>query len=162
MLANVNVEGSGAGVGENDGVAEKTMLLPIGESSEPEKSNGCTSLFSIDVGVKVVCAGVKCSSASAEDTNATQQKAAAAIIANLNFFLMAGIMGINQFICNSFFDFFMGCFCRCFMCFCGGLVAQILLRSHVNITAYCRAGALLRVLICRAARKRCCENDCKK
>jgi hypothetical protein len=48
------VEGSGAGVGENEGVAEKTTLLPMGESSEPEKSNGIESWLPRVVGVSIV------------------------------------------------------------------------------------------------------------
>ena len=41
-------------------------------------------------------------------------------------------------------------------------MAQIPLRSYVNITAYCRGSALLRILICCTARKYHCENNCEK
>lgn len=89
MLTKANVEGSGAGSGENDGEAEKTLSPTTGESSEPEKSIGMESESPIVVGVRIIWSAAICSSACVVETNVMLPKNAAAIIANLNLFLMA-------------------------------------------------------------------------
>jgi hypothetical protein len=77
------VEGSGAGVGENDGEGAETMLDKSGESIR-----GGISPPEIVVLDNAVWSGVRCSSARATGKSANPQKNSAAIIANFNFFLM--------------------------------------------------------------------------
>jgi hypothetical protein len=72
---------------------------------------------------------------------------------------MASSIDKRQFVCN---DFFIGVFVVVLFDFYGGLMAKILLRSYVHIPAYCRTGALLRILIRCTARKDRCENNCEK